>query len=45
MVLELLVGKRITELVKGMVSPSLIEGFPSEALLNQIKDKEMRALV
>jgi serine/threonine protein kinase len=29
MVLELLVGKRITELVKGMVSPSLIENFLS----------------
>jgi serine/threonine protein kinase len=45
MTLELLVGKRIYDMVKGMLAPSLIENFPSEALLNQIKDKEMRELV
>ncbi len=34
MTLELLVGKRIYDLVKGMLAPSLIEGFPSSAMLN-----------
>ena len=39
MTLELLVGKRIYDLVKGMLAPALIEGFPSSALSNEIKDK------
>ncbi len=46
MTLQLLTGKRIENLVKGgMLAPSLIDGFPSSDLLNQIKDKEMRQLV
>lgn len=45
MMLELLVGKRIYDLVEGMLAPSLVEGFPFPALLSQIKDKEMRELL
>ena len=40
--LELLVGKRINKLIKGILAPSLIEGFPSADLLNEIKDEKMR---
>ena len=29
LVLELLIGKRITDLIKGMITPSLIKNFPS----------------
>ena len=41
--LELLLGKRIFKIVEGV--PSLKEGFPSESLFNEIKDKDLRLLV
>ena len=43
--LELLSGKRITEMVKGIKPPGERADFPSEELLNQIKDKSLRDLV
>ena len=36
--LELLLGKRITDLVKGMNPPALRKDFPSDELLDQIKN-------
>jgi serine/threonine-protein kinase 24/25/MST4 len=43
--LELLSGKRITDLVKGIKPPAERADFPSEELLNQIKDPTLRDLV
>ena len=40
--LEMLSGKRITDVVKGFLPPSMREGFPSEAVLNEIKDEDLR---
>ena len=44
MSLELFVGKKIYEMVKVMPAPSLVEGFPSSAFLNDIKDKEVKEI-
>lgn len=42
---ELLVGKRIYNLLKGTFPPALREDFPSLALLNEIKDRNLKVLV
>ncbi len=42
---ELLSGKRITDLVKGIKPPAERPDFPSEELLKQIKDPTLRDLV
>jgi serine/threonine protein kinase len=36
--LELLLGKRINKLIKGINPPALRKDFPSDELLDQIKD-------
>jgi serine/threonine protein kinase len=43
--LELLLGQRIFKLLKGTIQPGLRGYFPSQSLLDQIKDDEMRELV
>ena len=44
-ILELLSGQRINKMVEGMMAPSLRDDFPSQALLNKIKEKDLRNLV
>lgn len=43
--LELLVGRKISSMFKGILAPALRENFPSESLLNEIKDERIRELV
>ena len=43
--LELLLGKRIRQMIKGTLQPGARADFPSEALLGDIKDEQMRNLV
>ena len=43
--LELLLGKRIRQMIKGTLQPGARADFPSEALLGEIKDEKMRNLV
>ena len=43
--LEMLSGKRISDFVKGFLPPSVREGFPSETVLNEIKEGDLRELV
>ena len=43
--LELLVGQKVSSMVKGLLAPALREDFPSEKFLNKIKDQRMRELV
>jgi serine/threonine protein kinase len=43
--LELLLGKRINQMIKGILQPAGREDFPSESMLSEIKDKELRDLV
>lgn len=43
--LELLVGRRITKIVKGNLQPAARKDFPSNDLLDEIKDSELRELV
>lgn len=43
--LELLWGRRITELVDGIKPPGEREDFPSEGLLRRIEDEDVRNLV
>ena len=43
--LELLVGQKVSSMVKGLLAPALREDFPSKKFLNEIKDQRMRELV
>jgi serine/threonine protein kinase len=43
--LEMLLGKRITDFVKGFLPPSVREDFPSEILFNQIIEEDLREMV
>lgn len=43
--LELLLGKRITQMIKGILQPAGREDFPSEGMLSQIKDQELKDIV
>ncbi len=43
--LEMLLGKRIIDLVKGKLPPAFRPDFPTEGLLNEIKDENLRNLV
>ncbi len=42
---ELLAGKRIFEALQGWRAPAERKDFPSEGLFNEIKDKNLRALI
>ncbi len=42
---EMLSGKRINQVIKGLLAPSVREGFPSDAILNEIKEEDLRELV
>jgi serine/threonine protein kinase len=42
---EVLLGKRIVDMVKGKLPPAFRPEFPSEALLNEIEDENLRNLV
>jgi hypothetical protein len=41
----MLSGKRINQVVKGMIAPSIREGFPSAAILDEVKEEDLRELV
>jgi serine/threonine protein kinase len=43
--LELLLGKRIWQLITGKLQPAGREDFPSKSMLSEIKEKDMRDLV
>ena len=43
--LELLLGKRIIDLVKGKLPPAFRPDFPPEGLLNEIQDDNLRELL
>jgi serine/threonine protein kinase len=43
--LEFLLGQRIFKLIKGILPPSARADFPSQKLLVEIKDEELRELV
>ena len=42
---EMLSGKRINQVIKGLLAPSVREGFPSDAILDEIKEEDLRELV
>jgi serine/threonine protein kinase len=42
---EMLSGKRINQVVKGLIAPSIREGFPSAAILDEVKEEDLRELV
>ena len=42
---EMLSGKRINQVIKGLLAPSVREGFPSDAILDEIKEGDLRKLV
>jgi hypothetical protein len=42
---EMLSGKRIKQVIKGFLAPSVREGFPSKEILDEIKEEDLRELV
>ena len=42
---EMLSGKRINQVIKGLLAPSVREGFPSKEILDEIKEEDLRELV